>query len=205
MAATYSIKGEQRENRKNSARDARLEGFIPAVVYGFQTESTPIQVDYSEFLRLFRKTGQASLIDLELDGKSTQVLVHNYTLDPVQDTFEHIDFLAVDPNTPTMVHVPIIFEGVSPAVKDLGGTFVKGKDELEIRCLPAKIPHDIKVDISRLEKLHDAITIADLELSDDLEVMHISLDTQVCSVTGRAAQEEDEETESTEAAETTEE
>lgn len=195
MAAKYSIKGEQRENRKNSARDARSEGFIPAVVYGFKIDSTPLQVEYSEFLRMFRQAGQASLIDLQLDGKSLQVLVHNYTLDPVQDTFEHIDFLAVDPNAPTMVHVPIIFEGVSPAVKDLGGTFVKGKDELEIRCLPANIPHDIKVDISGLVKLHDAITIADLGLSEDLEVMHISLDTQVCSVTGRAARDEEEPTE----------
>jgi large subunit ribosomal protein L25 len=193
MPAKYSIPAQKRKNQKHSAREARDNGFIPAVLYGYQTESTPIQVDYSTFLRMFRKAGQASLVDLEVDGKSTQVLIHHYTKDPVQDTFEHIDFLAINPKAPTMVHVPLIFEGVSPAVKDLGGTFVRGKDELVIRCLPAHIPHDIKVDISGLDNIHDAITIADLGLSEDLEVMHLSLDTQVCSITGRSAMEEEEE------------
>ncbi len=197
MAETYKLATKTRENTKNSARETRLAGSIPAIVYGHGIESTPISVDYSEFLKLFRKTGQASLIDLDVNGKSVKVLVHTYDIHPVKEEFQHIDFFAVNQKETTTVHVPLVFTGESNAVKTLGGVFVSSHEELLIRCLPADIPHDIVIDISVLEDLSSHVTIADLNLSDKLEVMHLEPDTTICSISGRMADDATEETDDT--------
>lgn len=204
MAEKYKLATKSRENTKNSARDTREEGDIPAVVYGHGVESTPISVDYSEFLKLFRKTGQAALIDLDVNGKSIKVLIHTYDRHPVKEDFQHIDFLAVNPKETTIVHVPLVFEGESNAVKTLGGVFVSSHEELLIRCLPADIPHDIVVDISPLEELHNNITIADLDIPSNLEIMHLEPATTICSISGRAAEEVEETEQSVEGEETEE-
>lgn len=192
MAEKYKLAAKKRENVKQSARDTRDAGNIPAVVYGHGVDPIALAIDYSDFLRLFRKTGKAALIDLDVEGKSISVLVHAYNLHPVKDTFQDIDFLAVNLKETTMVHVPIIFHGESEAVKTLGGTFMLNHEELLIRCLPSDIPHDIKVDIAAMEELHDHITIADLKLAETLEVMHLDIETPICSVVGRMADEKEE-------------
>ncbi len=191
MAETYSLAAEVRETTKKSARDTRAQGRVPGVLYGHGVEAQTLSVDYSEFLRLIRRAGQSSLVDLDFNGKKIKVLIHKYDQDPVQDTFTHIDLMAVNLKEKTMVHVPLEFIGESEAVKNKGGVLNIAHTSLDIRCLPTDIPQQIEVDISALNDLHDHISIADLKLSDDVEIMNLEADTQLCSVMGRAAEEED--------------
>lgn len=190
MAETYSLAAEKREVTKKSARDTRAQGRVPGVLYGHGVDSQAFSVDYSEFLRLIRRAGQSSLVDFDLGGKKTKVLIHKYDQDPVKDTFTHIDLMAVNLKEKTMVHVPLEFIGESDAVKNKGGVLNIAHTSLDVRCLPSDIPHEIKIDISGLKDIHDHISIADLNLSEDLEVMHLDADTQLCSVMGRAAEED---------------
>ncbi len=190
MAETYSLAAEKREVTKKSARDTRAQGRVPGVLYGHGIDAQAFSVDYSEFLRLIRRAGQSSLVDFDLGGKKTKVLIHKYDQDPVKDTFTHIDLMAVNLKEKTMVHVPLEFIGESEAVKNKGGVLNIAHTTLDVRCLPSDIPHEIKVDISALADLHDSVSIADLNLSEDLEVMHLASDTQLCSVMGRAAEED---------------
>lgn len=190
MAEKYALAATAREMSKQSARETRATGRVPGVIYGHGVDNQHISVDYSEFLKLFRRSGQASVIDLSVDGKSVPVLVHEYLLDPVQDTFQHIDFYAVNMKEATTVHVPLVFHGESEAVKSLGGTFMVNHESIEIRCLPADIPHDIQVDISGMAEIHAHISINDLNLPDNLELMHMDPETVICSIIGRAAEED---------------
>lgn len=198
MKETYDLAADKREQSKHSARDTRAMGRIPGVVYGHGYENQSVSVDYSEFLKLFRRAGQSSLIDLEIGGKKTKVLVQSYDLDPVQDTFQHVDFFAVNLKEKATVHVPLVFEGESPAVKNFGGVFMSNHDEVEVRCLPSDIPHDIKVDISVMENLQDHLCVSDLNLPANVEISHMDEGTVICSITAHSAGG-DEET-STEAA-----
>lgn len=190
MAETYSLAAETREITKKSARDTRSLGRIPGVLYGHGVDSQPFSVDYSEFLRLIRRAGQSSLVDLDLGGKKTKVLIHKYDQDPVRDTFTHIDLMAVNLKEKTIVHVPLEFVGESDAVKNKGGVLNIAHNAIDIRCLPADIPHEITIDISKLKEIHDHVSIADLNLGDKFEVMHLDADTQLCSIMGRAAEED---------------
>ncbi len=190
MAETYSLAAEVRESAKKSARNTRAQGRIPGVLYGHGVDAQSFSVDYSEFLRLIRKAGQSSLVDLELAGKKTKVLIHKYEQDPVKDTLTHIDLMAVNLKEKTMVHVPLEFIGESEAVKNKGGVLNIAHNSLDIRCLPTEIPHEIKIDISKMDNIHDHISIADLDLGEGFEVMHLAADTQLCSIMGRAAEED---------------
>lgn len=191
MSEKFTLVAEKRESAKNSSRDVRNKGKIPAIVYGKKFDSVSISVDYSDFLRTFRKTKQSALIDLKIEGKEIPVLVHQYSLDPVKDTFKHVDFFAVNLKEKTMVRVPLIFTGESDAVKNLGGTFISNHSELEIRCLPSEIPQNIQIDIACIKDLHDHITITDLNLSENLEVMYLDPETVLCTVTGRSNEDEE--------------
>lgn len=203
MTEKFKLVAEKREPSKHSSRNARNAGKIPAVVYGKGVDAVSISVDYSDFLRTFRKTKQSAIINLTVDGKDHPVLVHQYSLDPVKDTFKHVDFFAVNLKEKTVVRVPLIFTGESEAVKNFGGTFISNHSELEIRCLPTEIPQNIQIDITCLKNLHDHVTITDLNLSEKLEVMSLDPETVICTVTGRSNEEESE-VETTEETETAE-
>ncbi len=65
----------------------------------------------------------------------------------------------------------MIFEGFSPAVKELGGTLVKVIHELEVKAKPEDLPKEIKVDISSLKIFEDILTIKDLKVPIGVEIL----------------------------------
>ena len=191
MAEKLTLATAKREASKHSARDARAANQIPGIIYGHGVDPILVTVDYSEFLRTFRKALQSSLIDLEVAGKTLKVLVHEYMLDPVKDTFAHIDFYAVNLKEKTTVHVPFVFDGVSDAVKNQGGVFLTAHTSIDIKCLPADIPHDIVVNIESIKNLNETITVESLNLPKTLEVENLTPETVICSVSGHASSDED--------------
>jgi len=79
------------------------------------------------------------------------------------------------------VAVPLIFEGTSLAVKDLGGTLVKNIAELEIKALPQNLPHEIVVSIDGLNTFEDRILAKDIKLPEGVE-LKIKPDEIIASV-----------------------
>lgn len=92
-------------------------------------------------------------------------------MDPVKGFTTHVDFLAVDANVKTRIHVHLNFTGVSAAVKGGLGNLVKVMHEIEISALPKDIPHEIDVDISGLVDLDSQITAGDLVLPKGVELV----------------------------------
>ncbi len=154
----------QKRDTKKNPNALRGEGFMPAVVYGRKTESTPIAVNRKEFEKLFHAAGESTVITLTgLEG-AKQALIHDVDLDPVSGAALHADFYAIEKGQTVTVAVPLEFEGVSPAVKDLGGILTKVMHELEIEVDATELPQAIIVDISALKSLEDQIKVSDLKL-----------------------------------------
>lgn len=147
-----------------SVEAARKAGSIPAVFYGSHKTSTSIFVPKISFDKVFKEAGESTLVTLDVAGEKVTTLIHDVQMDPVTDQVIHVDFYAVDANEKVEVPVHLVFEGVSEAVKSLGGTLVKVAHELEVECLPKDLPHEIVVDISKLATLDSVITVADLTL-----------------------------------------
>ena len=162
----------------------RQAGRIPAVIYGHKVKNTLLDIDYKEFQKVFGQAGENSLIELNIEGDKEKrpVLVHDLQLDPISDKFIHIDFFQTSLTEEVEVEIPLIFEGDSLAVKDLGGTLVKSISELKIKSLPQNIPHEIKVSIDGLNTFEDHILVKDLTIPANVKVM-VNSDEIVASVT----------------------
>ncbi len=181
---------EKRDTNANT-NELRRKGLLPAVVYGRSEESTPISVDRKVFEKLFREAGESTVITLSGLGATKEALIHEVAFHPVSGQALHADFYAIEKGQTVTVSVPFEFEGVSSAVKDLGGVLVKVMHELEIECQPKDLPQHIVVDISKLKTLDDQIMVKDLKLPLSAKIS-VDADEVVALVTG--AQEETEET-----------
>lgn len=157
-----TLKATKRENEKPS--DIRANGLVPAVFYGFKKESTAVSVPAIEFMKLFREAGETTAITLDVEGEKVSTLIHDIQRDPVTGEATHIDFLVVDMNKETEVSVPIEFTGLAEAEKGGLGVVMKVMHEIEVKALPADLPHSIEIDLTPLATLHDVIHAKDIAL-----------------------------------------
>jgi large subunit ribosomal protein L25 len=177
---TIFLKVDQRKTPKK-AKDLIKESRIAGVLYGHGINNQPLECDYQSFHKVFVQAGESTVIDLELGGKTMQVLIHQIAYDPVTNAYIHIDFFAPDMTKAITTHIPIRITGESICVKDLGGILVRNKESITIKCLPKDLPHDIEVDISALKEFYDAVTIADISTSSVITILDAD-DTILVSV-----------------------
>jgi len=168
-----NLSAKTRKNAGEKLNSLRKEGKLPAVVYGPEVESLPIVVDYKEFKKVFTEAGETTLVNLKIEDakKEYPVLIYDTQEDPLTNKFLHVDFYQAPLKEEIEATVPLIFEGESPAVKDLEGTLIRNITEIEVKALPQNIPHEIKVDISRLQAFEDHILVKDLTLPSDVKTL----------------------------------
>ncbi len=170
---------ERKEFKKGPAKQLRKEGKIPAVIYG-HTDPVHISVDAREFGRKFKVVTENTIISLDMDGKSVEVLVKDLQEDIVTETVEHIDFYEIEKGKALKTHVPIHLKGNSVGVKE-GGLLEQIIDQLEVECLPKDLPEEISIDISGLQ-MGESIHVKDLALSEGVKAL-VAEDRTVVVVT----------------------
>ncbi|MEK7662428.1 MAG: 50S ribosomal protein L25 [Patescibacteria group bacterium] len=175
---------------KQSPMSLRKKGMVPAVYYGKKEKSVPIAIDSIAFKKIWKKAGESSIITIKTGKGEIDSLLYEVQLDVVTGEPIHADFYAVDKDTEIYANVPLEFVGVSPAVKDLGGTLVKVLHEMEVKSLPKDLPHSIQIDISSLDTLESRISVKDLKLPKGVSTTE-NPNEVVASVA--AAREEEEE------------
>lgn len=158
------------ELRKSSAAAVRGKGKVPAVFYGPKAPTTSIEINETDFLRVFKQAGESSIITLQGVGEEHDALIHDVDRDPVSGKVRHADFYVIEKGKKVKVGVPIEFVGVSPAVKSLNGSLIKVLHEIEIEALPKDLPHNIEVDISSLVTFEDQIKAGDIKLPNGVSL-----------------------------------
>lgn len=177
-----SIKAEKRSIFGKELVGERQAGKLPAVLYGAKDEAMPLFVPLSAFKKLFRSAGESTVVSVETDAGKKDVLIQEVAYQPVTGEPVHVDFYVIDKTKTIKVGVPLRFEGVSPAIKDLGGILVKVLHELEIEVLPMDIPREFGVDISALATLESQILVKDLQVPSNVKVLN-GADDVVAAVT----------------------
>lgn len=173
-----------------NVKDLRAKGLIPAELYGHGLKNEHLTVTLKEFRKVFRAAGESTMINLVLDSKKLPVLIHEVTVDPVTDALNTVDFYQVRLDEKMNIKVPLIFAGESPAVKEKQGVLVKAVSEIEIEAFPADIPHDIKIDITKLTDIGQSVKVGDLTIPANVKVL-IDLETVVATVSARITEEEE--------------
>lgn len=156
---------------KVKAAAVRRQNMIPAVCYGKGFDSKSIQLEYQAFRKAYKQASTTQVLNLNIDGDKVPVLIHEIVYNPISDRFDHVDFLQIDLKKKVTATVPVELVGIAPAIKNFNGVVTLTKHEIEVKCLPMDIPHEIKVDVSKLENIGDAIHISDLVLGDKVEIL----------------------------------
>lgn len=159
-----------RELKGRATEALRAEGTVPAVVYGFGTEPTNIQVDRNAFIKVLAAAGSSTVVDLVVGDKTFQVLIGEVQRNALNDFVTHIDFRAVDPNRKIEAKIALVLSGVAPAVKELGGTLLQSLEEVEVVSLPNALVHEIVIDVSKLATFDDVIRVSDIIAPEGVEI-----------------------------------
>ncbi|ARD48455.1 50S ribosomal protein L25/general stress protein Ctc [Sporosarcina sp. P37] len=195
-----TMQSNLRETDKSTVKQLRNDGWIPSVVYGYQTESTPIAVKERDLLDTLRETGRNGVIKLNVDGKDVNVVLSDYQSDVLTGFLTHADFLAINMTEELEVDVHLNLVGEAPGEKE-GGTLQQPQWEVTVRVKPSEIPEHIDVDISELQ-IGETILVGDIRDKVKFEIVN---DDETALVTISAPRSEaemealDEATESTEA------
>jgi large subunit ribosomal protein L25 len=172
--AVQSITATPRTGKFNKgfARRVRMQGLIPAVVYGAGQPSVAVTVDPKVITKiLYSDSGHNTLFDLMIEGgDSGKGMIVDWQNEPIKGHLLHIDIKRIAMDKAMRVSVPVHLTGTSIGVKTHGGILGQVLHEVEIECLPADIPGHIDVDISNLD-INGAIHISDLPHSDKLKFL----------------------------------
>jgi large subunit ribosomal protein L25 len=156
----------RKELGSGASRRQRIAGQTPGIVYGGTAAPVSISLDHNALYHALKKDAiHSSILDLEIDGKTEQVLLRDFQMHAYKQLVLHADFQRVDANQKITVKVALHFVNadVSPAVKLSGGIINHVAVDLEISCLPKDLPESIKVDLSKLEIGH-SIHLSSLQL-----------------------------------------
>lgn len=164
---TVSISGSARQNvGKKDARDLRLQGRIPCVVYGGE-EQIMFTAAEKDLIQLFNKP-EVCFVDLDIDGKKIKAVPQDSQFHKVTDALLHVDFLELRDDRPIRMAVPLLTTGNAAGVLK-GGKLVKRMRRLRLRALPANMPENITVDVTNLDIAQD-VKVKDL-CSDKYQIM----------------------------------
>jgi large subunit ribosomal protein L25 len=192
--ASAALSAQPREGTgKGSARKLRAAGRVPAVIYGHGEETRMLSVDAHELVTLFSKIRvENTVITMNIEGEAqaSQALVREVQRHAYRDDVVHVDFYQIHAGEAITVGVPLRLLGNPPGVK-AGGVLQHALNEIEVRCMPDRIPATLDIDISSLE-IGDSVHVSDIPQPEGVEFL-IDAERTVCSVMAPTLAVEEEE------------
>lgn len=156
------------ETGKGPARRLRRHGMVPAIFYGPREEPIPLAVRLSDLRKILSQPGTRrsflTLVIKGMDGAEVQKLaiLKEVQRDTLKDVLLHVDFQGIAMEEEIYMEVPIHVVGKAKGVEK-GGVLEVNLREIEVKCLPEKLPSRIDVDVSDLD-IGDAIHVGDLKI-----------------------------------------
>ena len=174
-----------------SRRLRRLEGKVPAIIYGGEGEAVMLSLSSNELSKAMQvEAFYSQVLNVSIDGKAEQAVVRDLQRNPADERVQHVDFQRVRANVAITISVPLHFinEESCVGVKMQGGTLTRTLTEVEVSCLPANLPEYIEVDMAEVES-GTSVHLSDLNVSEDVTIIALTLgedrDIPVASVTAK--------------------
>jgi large subunit ribosomal protein L25 len=185
---------ERAKQGTGASRRLRISGKTPGIVYGGDTQPQLIEIDHNALWHALKKEAfHSSVLEMEMAGNVSKVLLRDVQYHPFRQLVQHIDFQRVDAKTRMTLKVPLHFKGEeeSEAVKIDLNLVNHVTTELELNCLPTDLPEFIEVDLSGLKK-NGTVTLKDIKLPKGVKwVSHGKVNPVLASAVSPAAEEVD--------------
>lgn len=166
-----SLRAEPRaEGGTRPSRRLRVQGVVPAVLYGRGLDSTPLAVDRRELYgALHTEAGANALINLELGKDKYLTVAREVQRHPVRGDIIHLDFINISLDEKITAEVGLEFVGEPEGAKE-GGILETIRTSVMVSALPMEVPPSVQIDISALD-VGDTLTVADLPEIDGVEYL----------------------------------
>ena len=146
---------ERAKQGTGASRRLRNSGRTPGIVYGGTAEPQAIELDHNALWYALKKEAfHSSVLDMEVNGQTSKVVLRDVQYHPYKQMVQHIDFQRVDAKTKLHMKVPVHYSGAeeSAAVKIDKCMVTPIVTELDVSCMPSDLPEFIAVDLSGLKK-----------------------------------------------------
>ena len=197
MSDQIILNAETRERTgSNKARVIRkVDGMIPAIVYGDEKESLNLKLYLNELTKASQNDLFYTQVLLIKNGElEEKVVLKELQRDPAKGKFLHADFQRVSKKTKLKVVIPMNFinEEECIGVKNEGGLITKAIREVEIMFLAGNIPESLDVAVINLE-LGSSVRLTEVVLPEGSEIPGLTdeTDQMVVSVNAPKAIEEE--------------
>ena len=181
MSEEIILNADPRERTgTNKARVIRkIDGMIPAIIYGDEKESLNIKLRLNELTKASQnELFYTQVLVIKTGELEEKVVLKELQKDPARGKFLHADFLRVSKKTKLKVVIPVNFtnEENCIGIKNDGGVLQKNIREIEILCLAGNIPESIDIDISELA-LGQSIKLTEIGLPEGAEIQGLTEET----------------------------
>ncbi|NLA68505.1 MAG: 50S ribosomal protein L25/general stress protein Ctc [Gammaproteobacteria bacterium] len=163
----------RKDEGKGASRRLRRAGQVPAIVYGGDAAPRSLQLDHEKtWVASQHEWFYSSILDLEVDGKVERVLLRDMQRHPYKQLIMHLDFQRVSANEAIRFSVPLRLVNAesSPAGKTAGVVLTQELNEVEVVCLPDKLPEAIEVDLGNME-VGDTVHLSEVVLPEGVELV----------------------------------
>lgn len=178
MSQDFDLIAEFRQDQdqgKGASRRLRLQGKVPAIIYGGGRDPRALSFDHNKLLRqMDNESFYSSVLSVKVGDNSQAAIVKDVQRHPAKRQVLHIDLQRILEDEEIRMNVPLHFLGeeVAPGIK-AGGSVAKLMSEVEVTCLPRYLPEYIEVDISGLE-IDDMLHISDIKIPEGVELVELS-------------------------------
>lgn len=172
--------------KKSLLKQLRKDKKTPAVIYGADFKPEAVWVDEKEISGII-KHSKTSVLTLNKDKEKITAVIKDVSYDVLSDRVNHVDFMKIEAKKELEITVPLELEGVCRGVKE-GGILDFVLREIDIRTIPSKIPHSIKIDVSNLE-IGDTLKISDLNIPEGV-IVHTPRESICISIHAPRKEEE---------------
>ena len=166
---------EIREGKgKGVARKLRSKGYIPAILYGPDTEPVPLKLEKKSTEKIISHLSSHNIIaEMKIKRNGTeekiQVVLKDIQTDPIKDNIIHLDFYNLSSERPIIMEIPVIIKGKSLG-EEKGGILEQELREIKVEGLPKDIPESIEIDIKDLDFGH-AILVKDIKMPEGVKIL----------------------------------
>ncbi len=143
---------------------------VAGVVYGPKFPSTPIMMDRKEFEKIYKESGESTVLSLVgLDGEM-EALIKDVEYSPIKNQVTHVDFYVIEKGKEVTAHVPLHFVGESEAVKS-GAMIDKVLHEVTVTAKAANLPAHLDIDLGLIKTVEDKIHVSDIKLGAGVKMV----------------------------------
>lgn len=175
MASSYVFEAELRKDLgRGHSRRLRVEGKIPAVLYGGTAEPVGIALDHNKVNKALEDEATYShILTLRIDGKEETAILKDMQRHPSRPIILHMDFQRVSESQKIKVHVPLHFLNQETSVgAKKGGVITHALVDVEVTCLPARLPEFIAIDMAKLD-IGQSVHLSDIKVPPGVQIVEL--------------------------------